>query len=348
MKDLTDPFFLTAAEISATLIGLLFVGIYYFLETGLGRLEYTREDIEPFIRSMSKLILLLFSLALAISVGLVVLTDPWMRFLFIGVGIYLLVAAIRFALQYWKLKTLFGRRFPSLGYLVSVGLWFVAILGLPWFLGGWTPGREHYGWSLLLSGLLGFMQTGALLLESFDISHQEEAAKLAQLQLDEQTGKQSKEVTWTTARRQGFEKRLLNAYRGGKPFRITHSGSQIQADFELRPNVTETGRAVIHANVTPILVTNSAKPLDTSLVLAYQIAERAIRAAPGLTYVDVRLWQDFSGGGAELLLIAAFSVSKLKSLGEKGEVTSDDVAKILDHRLASPVLLSFEGTGDET
>jgi hypothetical protein len=47
VRPISDDYLLTAAQISATLIGLLFVGICYFLETGLGRIQYTRELVEP-------------------------------------------------------------------------------------------------------------------------------------------------------------------------------------------------------------------------------------------------------------------------------------------------------------
>jgi hypothetical protein len=340
MNPLSDDYLLVAAQISATLIGLLFVGIYYFLETGLGRLEYTREQVEPFIRSMSKLILLLFSLALGIAVGLVALSPIWMRFLFIALGIYLLIAAIRFAVQGWGLRKTFGRRFPW-GYLVSAGVWIVLILSLPWILGGWTPERTHYGWALLLSGLFAFMQTGALLLESFDIHQQEEAAKTKHLQLDEETGTPSKEKKWTKARRLGLEERLGTAFQNGPPIRISQGGSSIEASIQLRPTISETGRAFIHTAITPLLVTSASNPFDTCLILVYDIAKRAVRVAPRLTYIDIRLWQELPDGGGELLLIAAFDVDKVKALIDQTEWTAADVRRVLDHQMVSPVLLGF-------
>src|SRR5919106_787648 len=251
MNPLSDDYLLVAAQISATLIGLLFVGIYYFLETGLGRLEYTREQVEPFIRSMSKLILLLFS------------------------------------------------------------------------------------------GLFAFMQTGALLLESFDIHQQEEAAKTKHLQLDEETGTPSKEKKWTKARRRGLEERLGTAFQNGPPIRISQGGSSIEASIQLRPTISETGRAFIHTAITPLLVTSASNPFDTCLILVYDIAKRAVRVAPRLTYIDIRLWQELPDGGGELLLIAAFDVDKVKALIDQTEWTAADVRRVLDHQMVSPVLLGF-------
>jgi hypothetical protein len=162
VTDLTDGYLLTAAQIAATLIGLLVVGLYYFLETGLGRFSKPVRDILlPHIRAMSKLILLLFAFALAVSLGMVGLSPGWMRFLFIVVAIYFVPAAARYTRTSLGIRrTLSGNR-ELLFYSIMTWIWLALIVSLPWILGGWTPDRSQYGWSLFLAGFLAFARRSA-------------------------------------------------------------------------------------------------------------------------------------------------------------------------------------------
>jgi hypothetical protein len=170
VSELTDGYLLTAAQIAATLIGLLVVGLYYFLETGLGRFSKPVRDILlPHIRAMSKLILLLFAFALAISLGLVALSPGWMRFLFIIVAIYFVPAAARFTRTGLAVRRTFSGNREILITTIITWVWLALIVSLPWVLGGWTPDRSQYGWSLLLAGFLAFAQTLGMFLMSFDL-----------------------------------------------------------------------------------------------------------------------------------------------------------------------------------
>jgi hypothetical protein len=144
-----------------------------------------------------------------------------------------------------------------------------------------------------------------------------------------------------------LEERLGTAFQNGPPIHISQGGSSLEASIELRPTISETGRAFIHAAITPLLVTSAANPFDACLVLVYDIGKRALRVAPRLTYIDIRLWQELPDGGGELLLIAAFSVDKLKALSNQAEVTAEDVRRALDHQMVSPVLLGFGQASSE-
>ena len=52
MKPVSDAFLLNMAEVSATLIGLFLVGVFFYVETGFRRLEPdARAAMEPYMRS---------------------------------------------------------------------------------------------------------------------------------------------------------------------------------------------------------------------------------------------------------------------------------------------------------
>lgn len=177
MKPLSNEYLLTTAQIAATLIGLLVVGLYYFLETGLGQLQYTRPLIQPLIRAMSKLILLLFSFVLGVSLGLVALAPVWLKVLFLGIAVYFFPAAVGFTSHAIAIRRTFKGSLELLIYVVVTWLWLLVIVSIPWVLGGWSPTRSHYGWSLFLAGFLAFVQTLGLFLLSFDLRDMEEALR---------------------------------------------------------------------------------------------------------------------------------------------------------------------------
>lgn len=174
MNQVTDEFLLATAQIAATLVGLLLLGGFFYLETGLSRARAMGAAGEGFLRATIKFTLLLYALVLLLSLGLVVLRPSWLVAGFVLVSLALLRALVEWTLRYRDL-----RRVVPLPRDATWLTWVTTavVIGLPWVLGGLSPGREDLVWSLLLAGALALQSTAGLLLTSFDLAKLEQAAR---------------------------------------------------------------------------------------------------------------------------------------------------------------------------
>jgi hypothetical protein len=171
MRDVSDAFLLNVAEVSATLLGLFLVGVFFYLETGLGRMEPSRVLFHAYLRAGTKIVLVLYALPLFMSLTLVALTPGWNRLVFLLLSVILVAANVQTILTIRELS----RVSRNLVWVLHeiVGSTAVAVLVvLPWLLGGFHPTREDFTWSILLSFGTGFLSVGALILSVFDTARQ--------------------------------------------------------------------------------------------------------------------------------------------------------------------------------
>ena len=168
MRQVSDAFLLNVAEVSATLIGLFLVGVFFFVETGFRRLDRrTRIVMEPYYRSGTRIVLLLYALPLGLSMTLVVLGPNWNRVLFALLSIMLVAANVDSFVRVRSVARVTG----STVLLVNEVLGTVAVVILvvtPWALGGLHPTREDLTWAILLSFAAGFLSVGAMVLSVLD------------------------------------------------------------------------------------------------------------------------------------------------------------------------------------
>lgn len=64
MLQVTGQFLLHLTEISATLIGLFLVGVFFYVESGLRRWDHAREVFEPYLRAGTRIVLILYAIPL--------------------------------------------------------------------------------------------------------------------------------------------------------------------------------------------------------------------------------------------------------------------------------------------
>jgi hypothetical protein len=76
MRQVSDAFLLNMAEVSASLIGLFLVGVFFYIETGLRRAGRARDAFEPYLRSGTRITLIAFSFPIGLSFVLVALSRP--------------------------------------------------------------------------------------------------------------------------------------------------------------------------------------------------------------------------------------------------------------------------------
>lgn len=167
--NVSDGFLLTVAEVSAALIGLFLVGMVFYVQTGFRRLERSRAVVEPYFRASTRIVLIVYSVPLAISLTLVALTPGWSQILFWALVVALLLANVDTVGGLRPVMRATGSRLLLYNEIVgTIGV--IALIVVTLSLGGLTPGREDLAPAILLALGLGFLSTCVLVLTLFDIS----------------------------------------------------------------------------------------------------------------------------------------------------------------------------------
>jgi hypothetical protein len=176
VRQVSDALLLILAEVSATLIGLLLVGVFFYVETGLRRLGRAREVATSYLRAGTRIVLVLYAMTLALSLSLVILEPVWSRVLFAVLSLLLLAANIETSVRIRSVVRLTRSTAVLVNDVVSsAGI--LALVVIPWVLGGLHPTRQELTWAILLSLTTGFLCTCTLVLSVFDISNMEAAAR---------------------------------------------------------------------------------------------------------------------------------------------------------------------------
>lgn len=175
MRPVSDELLLNLAVMSATLLGLLVVGVLFYVETGLRRLEHASEVFAPYVRAAARLTMGLYVVALATALALVALEPPWARVVYLVSGIGVLASLVDFTRRARAMRSLLGTAAWSRLHEVVVWGCVVAALALPWILGGIRPSAEDLTWGILLALALGLLSTLNMLLSVFDIAKFESA-----------------------------------------------------------------------------------------------------------------------------------------------------------------------------
>jgi len=160
--------FLTAlAGISGTLIGAFIVGVFFYMDSEQHRHLTTSEASDLYLRAGVQWIFVAFSLPLFVPLALVSMNA------LVGAIVFIVFSAVLVATTVHT-----GRRMTvkdgsggSLSLLINH--WFstavvVAIVILPWLIGGWLPSPDAYIPSMLLALTAGFTSTVALAMAQFD------------------------------------------------------------------------------------------------------------------------------------------------------------------------------------
>jgi hypothetical protein len=169
MREVSDDFLLNMAEVSAALIGLFMVGVFFFADTGFRRLDQARAIVEPYFRASTRIVLVLYTLPLGLSLSLVALQPVWTRVLFALLSLMLLAANLDTAARIRAVARVTGSTALLANELVGSAA-VVVIVALPWVLGGLHPTREDLTWAILLAFAAGFASISALVLFVLDVA----------------------------------------------------------------------------------------------------------------------------------------------------------------------------------
>jgi hypothetical protein len=170
MREVSDDFLLQMAEVAGGLFGLFMVGMLFYIETGFRRLGPERERVVvPYFRASTRIVVVLFAIPLALSLTLVTLERTWSIVLFALLSVVLIAANFDTAGRIDSVR----RETGSSALLVNevlgtVGV--VAIVVLPWLLGGIDPSREDLTWAILVSFATAFLSVVTVILSVFDLA----------------------------------------------------------------------------------------------------------------------------------------------------------------------------------
>jgi hypothetical protein len=168
MQKVTDAFLLNMAEVSAGLIGLFLVGVFFYVETGFRRLGEERGVFEDYFRSSTRIVMILFAIPLMLSLTLVALEPAWSTVLFAVLSVVLVAANVDTAGQIRDVQRVTGSSTLFVNEIVGT-LGVAVLIVTPWILGGIDPSREDLTWAILLSFLTAFVSVLALVMSVFDV-----------------------------------------------------------------------------------------------------------------------------------------------------------------------------------
>jgi hypothetical protein len=169
VREVSDAFLLQVAEVSAGLIGLFLIGVFFYVETGFRRVSDGRAVFEDYFASSTKIVMLLLAIPLFLSLTLVVLEPAWSRVLFLLLCIALVAANVDTAGQIREVQKVTRSRTLFVNEIVgTIGV--ALLITLPWILGGLDPSREDLTWSILISFATGFVSILALVMSVSDVA----------------------------------------------------------------------------------------------------------------------------------------------------------------------------------
>lgn len=169
MEHVTDGTLLTIAEVSAALIGLFIVGMIFYVQTGFRLLEKSRDVVEPYFRASTRIVLIVYSIPLGVSLTLVTISIGWSRLLLLALLTALVAANVTTVGGLGPVMRATGSRLLLYNEIVGT-LGVAAMALLPFVLGGWSPDRDDLVPVILLGLGLGFLSTCVLVLTLFDIA----------------------------------------------------------------------------------------------------------------------------------------------------------------------------------
>lgn len=162
-----NEFLLGVAGVASTLIGTFIVGVFFYIDTDLHRMMMATDAADRYLRSSVRWVFIVYSLPLFVPLAFAAFEPIWGAATFIVFGALVLLTT---------LDT--GRRILARGgsgdsrarvvnqWVCTVAV--VALVALPWVIGGWAPPATAFIPSLLIAIGVGFASTAALIMAQFD------------------------------------------------------------------------------------------------------------------------------------------------------------------------------------
>ncbi|MBD5787394.1 hypothetical protein IF650_14565 [Cellulosimicrobium terreum] len=168
MHEVTDEFLLALAGIAATLVGTFIVAVFFYLDSALHRARGAAGSTpDQYMRAGARWVLVAYSLPLIVALALVGAEPVWAVVAFLAFAAALVAATIDTSRRIAK-KGATRRSVALAANEILTSLAVVALVVLPWTLGGWMPSPSDFVPSLLLALAIGFTSTAAVIMSVFD------------------------------------------------------------------------------------------------------------------------------------------------------------------------------------
>ncbi|WP_265521151.1 hypothetical protein [Oerskovia flava] len=165
---MTDGFLLALASIAATLLGAFILAVFFYLNSALHRARGAAGRAhDRYIRAGVRWVLIAYSLPLIVALALVGAEPVWAAVSFLVFATALVVATVDTSRRIVQ-KGAARRSLALAANEILTSLAVVAVVALPWILGGWIPASSDFAPSLLLALAIGFTSTAAVIMSVFD------------------------------------------------------------------------------------------------------------------------------------------------------------------------------------
>lgn len=174
-----DDLLLALVGASATLLGLFLVGVFFFVDSPIRR---SNPKFEPYLRTGTSLVLLLYGVALFAPLVLVMAGTVAATVVFAAFSIALLAHNCLTIYQLLHIPRVAGFRSFVLNEIIGT-LLAVVLVALPWVLGGFPPSREALGLSFVLALLAAFVSTCAVVMSAFDLPAERSGRRIPRIRM---------------------------------------------------------------------------------------------------------------------------------------------------------------------
>lgn len=182
LLEVRDDLLLTLVGASATLLGLFLVGVFFFVDSPTRR---RTPAFESYLRVGTSIVLLVYAIPLIAPLVLIIAGPVPASIVFAGFSLALIVQNVRTVAHLRRLP----RQMRSANFVVNeaVGtLLIVAMVALPWVLGGFWPTREHLAASFVLALVAAFVSTCTFVIAAFDLpgsGHGDERGRISRIRM---------------------------------------------------------------------------------------------------------------------------------------------------------------------
>ena len=160
-------FFIALAGVAATLIGAFLIGVFFYIDSEQHRHLTASLAADLYLRAGVRWIFAVLALPLFVSLALVAI-EP-----LIGAIVFIVFSGILVVCTIAAARRIMAAGASGSSRSLVVNQWFsavcvLAIIVMPWILGGWVPAAEAFVPSMMLSLAAGFSSTAALVMAQFD------------------------------------------------------------------------------------------------------------------------------------------------------------------------------------
>jgi len=162
-----NEFLLGVAGIAATLIGTFIVGVFFYIDTDLHRRMMSSDAADRYVRSGVRWVFTVYASPLFVALALAAFEPIWGALTFIVLNAMLLLSTVDTGRRMLTPGGSGGSTALLVNHWASTAA-VVALIVLPWVLGGWVPPATAFIPSMLIALAAGFASTSALIMSQFD------------------------------------------------------------------------------------------------------------------------------------------------------------------------------------